>query len=167
MEELKKLLALLPTAEKPTRKGDLADLVASHLEGDALAALWGRLDATQKSAVAETLYAADGQFDGVRFAAKYGDSPDWGSSRGLGYDRTPSRLSLFIYERVIPEDLQARLKEFVPRPAETVLETCPEDNLPQNVTRQVEWWDADTKKPVRETGENPRRVPRHGAGRSG
>ncbi len=155
VEELKKLLALLPTAEKPTRKGELADLVASHLQGDAVTALWGRLDATQKSAVAETLYAADGQFDGVRFAAKYGDSPDWGSSRGLGYDRTPSRLSLFIHEWVIPEDLQVRLKEFVPRPAETVLETLPEDKLPQEVTRQMEWWDADTKKPVRETEKIP------------
>jgi len=155
VEELKKLLALLPAAEKPTRKGDLADLVAAHLEGEALTALWGRLGATQKSAVAETLYAADGQFDGVRFAAKYGDSPDWGSSRGLGYDRTPSRLSLFIYERVLPQDLQARLKEFVPRPAEAVLETFPEDNLPQEVTRQVEWWDAETKKPVRETEKIP------------
>ena len=155
VEELKKLLALLPTSEKPTRKDDLADLAASHLEGPDLSALWKRLDGTQKSAVAETLYAADGQFDGIRFAAKYGESPNWGSSRGLGYDRTPSLLSLFIYERIIPEDLQARLKEFVTRPAETVLETFPEDKLPQKVTRQVEWWDSATNKPVQDTEEIP------------
>lgn len=156
VEELKKLLALLPTAEKPTRKAEIADLVAAHLEGEKMRALWSRLDATQKSAVAETLYAADGQFDGVRFAAKYGDSPDWGSRNVTWrYDVVPSLLQLFIYERVIPEDLQIRLREFVPRPAETVLETFPEDKLPQNVTRQVEWWDADTKKPVRETEKIP------------
>lgn len=155
VEELKKLLALLPTSEKPTRKGEIVDLVAAHLEGDSLDALWGRLDATQQAAVAETLYAADGQFDGVRFAAKYGDSPDWGTSRGLGYDRTPSLLQLFIQERVIADDLRARLEGFVPRPAETVLETFPADKLPQKVVRPVEWWDQATNKPVRETEDVP------------
>ncbi len=155
VDELKKRLALLPTSEKPSRKGEIADLVASYLEGDMLAALWKRLDATQQAAVAETLYAAGGQFDGVRFAAKYGDSPDWGTSSSLGYDRTPSLLQLFVYERVIPEDLQDRLKGFVPRPAETVLETLPEDKLPRKVVRQVEWWDQAANKTVLETEDVP------------
>ena len=155
VDELKKRLALLPTAEKPTRKAEIADLVAAHLEGEKLNALWKRLDATQQAAVGETLYAADGQFDGVRFAAKYGAGPNWGSRGRWEYDVIPSLLQLFIYETVIPEDLQARLKEFVPRPAETVLETFPEDKLPQEVTRQVEWWDSETKKPVREMEKIP------------
>jgi hypothetical protein len=155
VDELKKRLALLPTAEKPTRKAEIAALVAEHLEGEKLTALWKRLDKTQQAAVAETLYAAGGQFDGVRFAAKYGESPDWGSRGRWEYDVIPSLLQLFIYETVIPEDLQARLKEFVSRPAETMLETFPEDKLPQEVTRQVEWWDEGTKKPVRETEKIP------------
>ncbi len=155
VDELKKRLALLPTAEKPTRKAEIAALVAEHLEGEKLPALWKRLDKTQQAAVAETLYAAGGQFDGVRFAAKYGESPDWGSRGRWEYDVIPSLLQLFIYETVIPEDLQARLKEFVSRPAETMLETFPEDKLPQKVTRQVEWWDEGTKKPVRETEKIP------------
>ncbi len=45
VEELKKLLALLPAMEKPTRKGEIADLVAAHLKGDKMDALWKRLDA--------------------------------------------------------------------------------------------------------------------------
>lgn len=155
VEDLRKLLALLPASGKPTRKGEIADLVASYLEGDELNTLWKRLDSTQQAAVAETLYAAAGRFDGVRFAAKYGDSPDWGTSRGLGYDRTPSLLQLFVHEGVLPGDLQEHLKDFVPQPAETVLETFPEDKLPRTVSRQVEWWDRATNKPVREAEEVP------------
>lgn len=117
VDELKKLLALLRTAGKPTRKGELADFVAAHLEGEKLAVLWKRLDKTHQSAVAETLYAADNQFDGLRFAAKYGESPNWGSRSALGFGRTPSLLQLFISGTVIPEDLQARLREFVSSPA--------------------------------------------------
>lgn len=155
VDELKKRLALLPTAEKPTRKAEIAALIAKHLEGDMLHTLWKRLDKTQQAAVAETLYGPGGQFDAVRFAAKYGESPDWGSRGRWEYDVIPTLLQLFIYETVIPDDLQEPLKAFVPRPAETVLETVPENKLPQNVFRQVEWWDSETRKPVRETEEIP------------
>ncbi len=156
IDELKKRLALLPVAENPTRKGEIADLIADQMEGERLRTVWGRLDETQQGAVAETLYAADGRFDSARFLAKYGKSPDWGSVRGKwGYDRVPSLLQLFLYGGLLPEDLKAVLKAFVPRPAETVLETFPDDTLPQTIARQVLWWDEETKKDVVETEDVP------------
>ena len=156
VDELKKCLALLPVAEKPTRKGDIADLIAGQMEGPSLRAVWARLDETQQAAVAETLYAADGSFDSARFLAKYGKSPDWGSARDTWrYDTVPSLLQLFLYGGLLPEDLRAELKAFVPRPAETVLETFPDDKLPQTIARLVSWWDEETKKDVVETEAVP------------
>jgi hypothetical protein len=156
VDELKKRLALLPIDAKVTRKGDIAELIAEYLAGDRLHTLWKRLDKTQKLAVAETLYAADGRFDGIRFAAKYGESPNWGSKTdSWGYSTVPSLLQLFIYESLIPEDLQGRLKEFVPRPDETILETVSDDKLPPYLLRQEQWHDPDTRELVTDTVEIP------------
>ncbi len=123
VDELKKFLPLLPTSEKPARKGELVALIGHYMEGEHLRALWSRLDETQKAAVAETVHSQTGRFLPDRFRAKYGVAPDWGTSRNLiGYmldfdhRRTPSLLCLFIYQDVMPDDLQARLKEFVPAP---------------------------------------------------
>lgn len=123
IEVLKKFLPLLQTSEKPARKGDLVALIRGYLEGESLSALWSRLDETQKAAVAETVHSPTGRFLSNRFRAKYGQLPDWGSSRNpIGYmldfdhRRSPSLLCLFIYRDVMPDDLRARLKEFVPAP---------------------------------------------------
>lgn len=93
------------------------------MEGDHLRALWSRLDEMQKAAVTETVHSTTGRFLPNRFRAKYGQSPDWGTGRDairymLDFDhrRSPSLLCLFIYHDVMPDDLRARLKEFVPAP---------------------------------------------------
>lgn len=88
VDELKKRVALLPTVERPTRKADLVALIAQHLDGERLRALWDRLDETQKQAVSEAIYAADGMFHAEKFQAQKA-CPD--QSRTSGAQRSPSR----------------------------------------------------------------------------
>jgi hypothetical protein len=112
VEELKKLLALLPVSEKPARKGELVAHILGQMEGEGLRRLWSRLDELQRAAVAETVHSPGGRFDAQRFKAKYGRSPDWGTSRDYvgylyDYQRRPSLLYLFICRDVVPDDLRA------------------------------------------------------------
>lgn len=152
VDKLKPLVALLPTTERSTRKGDLVELVKSQLEGENLRQLWEQLDETQKNAVGETLYAADGLFHAGRFRAKYGRSPVFattpkGSSYSWGYGRTPTLLGLFIYnELVIPDDLQERLKSFVPKPAAVSIKLT--DELPATTDMKLYEWDTQANKSV-------------------
>src|SRR5262245_28578053 len=98
VDQLKQLVALLPTKERPTRKGDLVTLVEQHLAGERLRARWKQLDDTQQLAVAETIYADENVFDPARFQAKYGALPIFGTKKdGWGYSETPSLLRLFLY----------------------------------------------------------------------
>ena len=46
IEQLKPLVALLPTQARPTRKGELVELIEQHLAGKQLRALWEQLDQT-------------------------------------------------------------------------------------------------------------------------
>ena len=82
VDQLKQLIALLPTRERPTRKGDAVALVEQHLSGERLRALWEQLDATQKLAVAETIYADESVFNPTRFRAIYGALPVFGTQEG-------------------------------------------------------------------------------------
>src|SRR2546423_6276985 len=130
VDELKKHLALLPTAEKPTRKPELVTEIARHLAGDSLRRLWERLDETQQAAVSEVVHAPDGLFRAERFQARYGRQPDWGTRAQWGYDRTPSLLRLFIYrDGLMPVELQERLKAFVPEPPAPKLKVT--DEIPE------------------------------------
>ncbi|HJU53313.1 MAG TPA: hypothetical protein VJ715_02035 [Pyrinomonadaceae bacterium] len=130
VDDLKKHLALLPTAEKPTRKPELVAEIARHLEGDALLKLWGQLDGTQRNAVSEVVHSPDGLFRAYRFQARYGGQPNWGTRDQWGYNRTPSLLCLFIYrDGLMPAELRERLKAFVsepPAPKLKVTEKPPE-----------------------------------------
>jgi len=151
VESLKRFLALLPTDERPTRKGELIALVLSHLEGEKLRELWSRLDEVQRAAVMETVHSADGVFLADRFRAKYGQSPDWGSSKnpvgrlyGYGYDIQPSLLVLFIYRNVVPNDLRARLKEFVPKPTAAALKIT--DEVPEFFNWREESFDFEARR---------------------
>jgi hypothetical protein len=149
VEELKKLLALLPASEKLARKGELVALILSHMEGEGLRDLWSRLDELQQAAVAETVHSPDGSFDAQRFKAKYGRSPDWGTSRDrvgylYDYQRQPSLLCLFIYRDVVPDDLRVRLKEFVPVPPASSLKIT--DELPEVFNWREESFNFGTRK---------------------
>jgi uncharacterized small protein (DUF1192 family) len=125
VDELKKRVALLPTAERPTRKAALVALLEQHLDGERLQALWERLDEVQQKAVSETLYAADGVFHAEKFAAKYGRMPHFGTQEGSwSHNTTPTLLRVFLYSpqrystvvSIVPDDLKQRLLRFVPAP---------------------------------------------------
>ena len=131
VDQLKQLIALLPTRERPTRKGDAVALVEQHLSGERLRALWEQLDATQKLAVAETIYADESVFNPTRFRAMYGALPVFGTKKEHGgYGENPSLLRLFLYRAhrysdgtsVVPEDLKQYLLRFVPQPSAPTLQ---------------------------------------------
>ncbi len=130
VDDLKKHLSLLPTAEKPTRKPELVAEIARHLEGAGLRKLWEQLDETQRRAVSEVVHSTDGLFRAERFQARYGGQPNWGTRDQWGYQRTPSLLSLFIYrDGLMPAELRERLKAFVPEPVAPKLKVT--DELPE------------------------------------
>src|SRR5205823_3815460 len=85
-----------------------------------------------------------------RFRAKYGRDPNWGWTDKYGYDRSPSTLCFFFYgNHVMPEDLKARLKTFVPPPAETKVKAL--EQLPSVYDRPFERWNGKE----REHGTEP------------
>ena len=153
IDQLKPLVALLPTEERPTRKGDLVELIETHLSGKRLRALWEQLDNTQKLAVAETIYADESVFDPTRFRARYGELPVFGTKKERwGDHENPSLLRLFLYPAhrysndalVVPEDLKQRLLTFVPKPAAPSLQVTPE--LPEHIElaeETYEWQEGD------------------------
>lgn len=145
VDDLKKHLALLPTAEKPARKPELVAEIARYLEGDALRKLWEQLDETQRTAVSEIVHSLDGLFRAERFQARYGRQPDWGTRDQWGYNRTPSLLCLFIYrDGLMPTELQERLKAFVPEPAAPRLKVT--DELPEVFNWREEHFDFEARR---------------------
>ena len=72
--ELRKL-ASLTSGPVPTRKAELAHIVAKHLAGAGLRTAWQSLDELQKAAVAEVVHSPDTQFPADRSQAKYGRVP--------------------------------------------------------------------------------------------
>jgi len=126
VDDLKKLLSLLPTKERPTRKGELVDLIDRHVTGEGLPALWEELDDLQRKAVAEATHSDSPIFNVERFKAKYGAMPVFGMKKDRwGYGETPTPLRLFFYSdnryssttsAILPDDLRERLLAFVPKP---------------------------------------------------
>jgi hypothetical protein len=154
VDDLKALLRLLPGDLKATRKADLVTAIEQQLHGEKLEELWAKLDKTQQLAVAETIYSASGVFDAIRFQAKYGVSPVFGTKKeGWSYGETPSLLRLFIYwgarygsgaGGAVPGDLKQRLREFVPKPAAASLAV--QDELPdcyERIDKEYEWQEGD------------------------
>lgn len=139
--DLKTLLSLLTRRAKPTRKADLVAAVAGHLRGEALQAVWDRLDATQQQAVVAAAYTADGIFDSARFHARYGVLPGFTTGEGGLFDRgDPTVLRLFFYKTgrfgagddVLPGTLQQWVRERFAEPAGPSLVTvaAPPETLP-------------------------------------
>ena len=142
-DELKKLGAL--TKEKlPTRKKELASVIVRYLDGERLRTVWQGLDEVQRAAVAEIVHSRSTQLLVDRFRAKYGRDPNWGSADKYGYNRNPSKLCFFFYgNRVMPDDLKARLKAIVPPPIENKVK--PLEHLPATYARPFEECDSKTK----------------------
>ena len=124
VENLKNLLALFKT-EKPARKSAIVDVLMAQMDGGKLRETWARLDDMQQAATAEALYAPDGLYNGQRFQAKYGKTPNFGTRPDWqnSYREEASLLSMFLHRNTLPEDLKPRLKAFVPIPPAIVLES--------------------------------------------
>ena len=123
--DLKKL-AKHTNQEIPTRKADIASVIKRYLDGERLKSVWQGLDELQRAAVAEVVHSDSSHFPADRFAAKYGRSPNWGDGDKYGYRRAPSPLAFFFYGGVMPDDLKARLKTFVPEPEAAKVKTLSE-----------------------------------------
>ena len=151
-DELKKL-AKHTNQKIPTRKADIATVIKRYLDGERLKAVWQGLDDLQRAAVAEVVHSNSTHFLADRFAAKYGRSPNWGTADKYGYRRNPSPLSLFFYGGVMPDDLKARLKTFVPKPAAAKVKTVSE--LPAAYDLPWSRWNSKTRVEERGTEEVP------------
>lgn len=133
VDDLKKLLVLLPTQEKPKRKAEFVAAIAQHLtSGPKLKKLWKDLTELQKMAIAEAIYMNDGIFAPEQFLAKYGELPEWESRESMyRYNQPASVLDLFFYPlshyygsgNVIPDDLALTFKAFVPEPEPLTLDS--------------------------------------------
>ncbi len=124
VDELKKLLSLLPLQEKPTRKAELVNAIANYLLGAGLKNLWQTLDELQQAAVAEAVYLTEGRHQAEQFRAKYGALPQWHDRSSIySYNRPAAKLDLFFYpisayatSSLLPEELRHQLQQFVPPP---------------------------------------------------
>jgi len=147
VDELKRLIQILPIKKAPTRKAELVDAIAQHLLGTGLKAQWNQLDSLQQAAVAETAYnSPDGRFQPEIFQAKYKDLPDWPNRSYYRYGEPATPLDLFFYRigtygsrDILPDELAQKLKSFVPQPEPLRLTTC--DSLPDAVENITERYD--------------------------
>lgn len=134
VSDLKEMLAYFPGACKVGRKELLIASLWQQMSGDGMLRAWEQLDDCQRLAVGEATHDANGIFHAKRFAAKYGQFPLFHHVRGRFQSRgAMTALGLFMYwigdQLVIPADLRARLKTFVPEPAPNTLATVAD--LPQ------------------------------------
>jgi hypothetical protein len=156
---LKSLITLLPVNKKPTRKGDLIDLISKHLDGELLKVQWKQLDQTQQAAIAEVVHSSEVAFNEHVFEAKYGQQPNWGSRDRYGYNYTPSRLALFFYRysygqgSIMPDDLKERLKVFVPKPSPITLKTL--EDAPSTCTLKWREFDYENRRSIQRFTEVP------------
>lgn len=139
VDELKQLAALIG-AKSPSRKADLVELIAGHLEGERLQAAWESLDEVQQAAVAEVVHGVDSYFYADRFFAKYRRRPKWGEFSRFRSKSPPTGMRLFFYGRgFMPTDLQERLRTFVPPPPEVQVKTVA--GLPETFSRPYRRYD--------------------------
>ncbi len=154
VDDLKKLLALLPTQEKPKRKAELVAAIAQHLtSAPKLKKLWEDLTELQKTAIAEAIYINDGIFVPEQFLAKYGALPEWESRESrYRYNQPASSLDLFFYPlsnyygpgNVIPDDLAIKFKGFVPEPKPLTLDST--EQPPEHIEVESLFYDYDLRK---------------------
>lgn len=134
VDQLKPRLALLETGERPSRKADIIALLRRHLLSPQLRAYWEKLEPVDRHAVAEAIHNWDGRFDPIRFSNKYADLPQAFRPREPGGSRRSREkigtLYLFFYDYIVPDELCARLKAFVPAPKPDTMKTTTDDEMP-------------------------------------
>ena len=140
---LKDFLEHIPGSNKSGRKEDLIARLLDAMSGPDLQSHFSRLDALQQAAVAEAVHHPLGQYSGQRFLAKYQALPAFETSSKPAHlygGQMPSALALFIHKvhdlscQMIPSDLRARLKQFVPRPATVVMKNTEQAPSKEDLT---------------------------------
>lgn len=145
VEQLKSLLPLLPTQEKPTRKAELVETIFRCLESNCLQNLWKQLDSVQQKAISETVHSMSSHFERERFQAKYSELPKFGTWSHYGRQNKPTLLRLFFYSfDIMPEDLKTELKAFVPPPKKNQIKSVAQ--LPTHIERKGKIFDWETRK---------------------
>lgn len=161
VDEIKKLLGLLPVHDKPTRKAELVDAVANYLLGPGLKTQWQDLDELQQAAVAEALYLTGGRHEAEQFKAKYGALPKWHDRSSMySYKRPAAKLDLFFYPTgnyrasdLLPLDLQLQLKTFVPEPKALTLPSA--EHTPQTFRVEHRYFDYEKRQSAKTAEEVP------------
>ncbi|MGB7086434.1 MAG: hypothetical protein WBD47_12835 [Phormidesmis sp.] len=156
VDDLKKLLALLPTQEKPKRKAELVAAIAQHLlSAPKLKKIWKDLNDLQQAAIAEAIYVNEGYYLPEQFDAKYGDLPEWESrTTYYRYNQPASTLDLFFYSfknytsvgHVLPDDLSEQLRAFVPEPKAISIESS--DQPPESIQVEYSTYDYKARKRI-------------------
>ncbi|NCJ06533.1 hypothetical protein GS597_08430 [Synechococcales cyanobacterium C] len=161
VDDLKKMLQLLPIPEKPTRKVELVDAIASYLLGAGLNTLWQELDQRQQAAVAEAVYLTGGRHQAEQFRAKYGALPKWRDRTSMySYKQPAAKLDLFFYptgtytaSNLLPEDLRLKLKAFVPEPRPLTLPST--EQPPQTLLVERRYFDYKKRQSVETVDDVP------------
>lgn len=156
VDDLKKLLKLLPIKENPKRKAELIEAIAQHLRSaPKLKKIWQDLNELQQSAIAEAVYVNEGYYLPEQFQAKYGDLPEWESRAArYRYNQPASPLDLFFYPlsnysssgSVLPDDLLEKLQAFVPEPKAITLEST--DQPPESIQVEFKSYDYEAGKRI-------------------
>jgi hypothetical protein len=113
------LARFLGAGNSVARKADLAAHIRKALDGAGLRQAFERLDDIQRAAVAEAVLGSP-RFDPEQLLARYGGRPPQPS---LSQRWKPSAFDLFFIRDVMPKDLQARLKAYVPVPPRDAVKT--------------------------------------------
>jgi len=114
--ELKSRLNLISGAPKLTRKDEFISFLQDELLSDCLEDYWQRLSKIEQTAVAETIYHWDREFNSERFMAKYEKLPRYFLSTANSLKQN-SLLALFFYRGSIPQDLADCCRNYVKAPA--------------------------------------------------
>jgi hypothetical protein len=134
VEDLKPLIALVRRPMQG-RKADLVAQMAQIMEDPKeVRALYEGLDAVAQKAVQEATHDPEGVLHADRFQAKYGQLLNFGGSGRYPHDARPKELRLFFPQyHMLPTDLQAMLRAFVPEPPPLTANT--REDLPARVRR--------------------------------
>ncbi len=161
VDDLKKMLQLLPIQARPTRKAELVDAIADCLLGPGLKKLWQELDQLQQAAVAEAVYLTGGRHQAEQFQAKYGSLPQWRDRSSMyNYNRPAAKLDLFFYPTgtytapsLLPEDLRLQLKAFIPEPKTLTLPSA--EQPPQTFRVEHRYFDYQKRQSVEKAEDVP------------